>query len=45
MTGAAQLQPLSFSRCFANALPDAITAGVFLYAWIAPPDWRKTLVA
>lgn len=45
MTGAAQLQPLSFFQRFANALPDAITAGVFLYAWIAPLDWRKTLVA
>jgi hypothetical protein len=45
MTGAAQLQSLSFFQRLANALPDAITAGVFLYAWIAPLDWRKTLVA
>jgi hypothetical protein len=37
-------QPLPFSRRFMHAFPDAITAGIFLYAWIAPLAWRKNLV-
>jgi hypothetical protein len=36
---------LPVSRRMLYALPDAITAGVFLYAWLAPLAWRKTLVA
>ena len=45
MTGEAQLQPLSFFQRFTNAQPDAITASIFLYAWIAPLEWHKTLLA
>jgi hypothetical protein len=40
-----QSQSLTFFQRLANALPDAITAGIFLYAWIAPLRWRETLVA
>lgn len=45
MTREARPQALPFSQRFLHALPDAITAGIFLYAWIAPLAWRKTLVA
>lgn len=38
-------EPLSLTQRLSNALPDAMTAGIFLYAWIAPVHWRKTLVA
>lgn len=41
----ARPQPLSFSQRLAHALPDAITAGIFLYAWLAPLAWRENLVA
>ena len=40
-----ETRSLSFYQRLANALPDAITAGIFLYAWISPLAWRKTLVA
>jgi hypothetical protein len=40
-----ETRSLSFCQRLANALPDAITAGIFLYAWIAPLAWRQTLVA
>ena len=36
---------LPFPRRLLYALPDAITAAVFLYAWLAPLAWRKSLVA
>ena len=45
MSRATRPQPLPFSQRLAHALPDAITAGVFLYAWLAPLHWRETLVA
>lgn len=45
MTREARPQSLPFFQRLAHALPDAITAGVFLYAWIAPQAWRDTLVA
>ena len=40
-----RLQPLPFFQRLVNALPDAITASVFLYAWMAPLHWHETLVA
>ncbi len=45
MTHEARPQPLPFIQRLANALPDAVTAGIFLSAWIAPLAWRETLVA
>jgi hypothetical protein len=45
MTPETRLQPLPFLQRLTHAFPDAITAGIFLYAWIAPLHWRKTLVA
>ncbi len=40
-----QPQSLPLPRRIAHAVPDAVTAGIFLYAWWAPFAWRKTLVA
>lgn len=37
--------PLSFFQRLVHALPDAITASLFLYAWLAPLRWRENLVA
>lgn len=45
MTRETRPQPLPFFQRFVHALPDAITAGIFLYAWLAPQRWRETLVA
>ncbi|MDH3901395.1 MAG: hypothetical protein OEU51_10160 [Gammaproteobacteria bacterium] len=44
MTREARPQPLPFFQRLIHALPDAITAGIFLYAWLTPLAWRKTLV-
>jgi hypothetical protein len=44
MTREARPQPLPFFQRLIHALPDAITASIFLYAWLAPLAWRKTLV-
>ena len=42
-----EVRPQSFPLLLrlTHALPDAVTAGIFLYAWIAPFHWRETLVA
>lgn len=45
MTRTAAVQLLPLSQRIAGAFPDSVTAGIFLYAWIAPIAWRKTLVA
>jgi hypothetical protein len=45
MTREAQPQTLPFFQRLVHALPDAVTAGIFLFAWIAPLHWRETLVA
>jgi len=45
MTREDRPQPLPFFQRLAHALPDAITASIFLYAWMAPLRWRETLVA
>lgn len=45
MTLEAHPQSLPLLQRVANALPDAVTAGIFLSAWIAPFAWRQTLVS
>lgn len=35
----------TFSQRFCRALPDIITAGVFLWVWLDPTEWRRELVA
>jgi len=45
MTQENRPQSLPLYQRIAHALPDAVTAGIFLYAWIAPLHWRDTLVA
>ncbi|MEZ5542117.1 MAG: hypothetical protein R3F42_08740 [Pseudomonadota bacterium] len=44
-TPASRTQTLPLPLRLANALPDAVTAGIFLSAWIAPFAWRATLVS
>lgn len=45
MTREARPQSFPLFQRLIHSLPDAVTAGIFLYAWIAPFHWRETLVA
>lgn len=40
-----ELSAGSFSARVAKALPDAVTAAVFLWVWLDPSGWRRELVA
>ena len=45
MTSDVRPQPLPLVQRLVAALPDFVTSGIFLYAWVAPLHWRETLVA